>query len=136
MAGSIISKIYFTQKGSGNSCYLGLCLAGPSPRAYLTDHGNDRVTCFQLDGKMVYQYKDEELRAPYGIYVDSAGNSLVCNSDSDNVVVITADGRKHGELLTSKDITDPQCIDYRPEDNTLIVGCNDNSKLFVYKLGK
>ena len=131
-----MSKIVLTQSSSGWSYYLGVCLAGSSPRAYLTDWNNSRVACFQLDGKMVYQYEDKELRVPNGIYVDSAGNSLVCDTDSHNVVVITADGRKHGELLTSKDIRYPQCIDYRPEDNTLIVGCLDNSKLFVYKLGK
>ena len=135
-AGNIVSKIVLTQSSSGLSGYLGLCLAGSSPSVYLSDHSNNRVTCFQLDGKMVYQYKDKELITPFGIYVDSAGNSLVCGWTSHNVVVITADGRKHGELLTSKDIRNPRCIDYRPEDNTLIIGCEDNSKLFVYKLGK
>ena len=131
-----MSKIVLTQSSSGRSFYLGLCLAGSSPRVYLTDWDNDRVTCFQLDGKMMYQYEDEEqLERPNGIYVDSVGNNLVCGFRSHNVGVITADGRKHGELLTSNDITYPRCIDYRPDDNTLIVG-GDNSKLFVYKLGK
>ena len=136
-AGNIMSKIVLTQSSSGRSDYLGLCLAGSSPRVYLTDWNNSRVTCFQFDGKKVYQYEDkEQLERPNGIYVDSAGNSLVCGTDSQNVVVITADGRKHGELLTSNDIRSPSCIDYRPEDNTLIVGCWNSSKLFVYKLGK
>ena len=136
-AGNIMSKIVLTQSSSGRSYYLGVCLAGSSPRVYLLDDNNSRVTCFQLDGKMVYQYEEkEQLGQPNGIYVDSAGNSIVCGYSSQNVVVITADGRKHGELLTSKDITCPLCIDYRPEDNTLIVGCLDNLKLLVYKLGK
>ena len=135
-AGNIMSKFVLTQSGSGRSDYLGLCLSGSSPRVYLTDFCNDRVRCFQLDGKMVYQYQDKELTTPNGIYVDSAGNSLVCGTSSHNVVVVTADGRKHGELLTSKDITKPRCIDYRPEDCTLIVGCVESSKLFVFKLGK
>ena len=135
-AGNIMSKTVLTQRSSGRSGYLGVCLAGSSPRVYLTDWNNSRVTCFQLDGKKVYQYEDkEQLERPNGIYVDSAGNSLVCGTYSHNVVVITADGRKHGELLTSKDVSYPICIDYRPDDNTLIVG-GDNSKLFVYKLGK
>ena len=125
-AGNIMSKIVLTQSSSGWSCYLGLCLAGSSPRVYLTDWSNSRVACFQLDGKMVYQYEDTKLRNPNGIYVDSAGNSIVCGYTSHNVVVITADGKKHGELLTSKDISYPYCIDYRPEDNTLIVGCWNN----------
>ena len=136
-AGNVMSKIVLTQSSSGWSEYLGLCLADSRPRVYLTDWYNSRVTCFQLDGKMVYQYEDkEQLERPHGIYVDSVGNSLVCGTWSHNVVAITADGRKHGELLTSKDIRLPICIDYRPEDNTLIVGCEGNSKLFVYKLGK
>ena len=135
-AGNIMSKIVFTQSSSDESCYLGLCLAGSSPRVYLTDWDNDRVTCFQLDGKMVYPYEDKELEQPTGIYVDSVGNKLVCGHQSHNVVIINADGRKHGELLTSKDVSYPICIDYRPEDNTLIVGCWKSSKLLVFKLGK
>ena len=136
-AGNVMSKIVLTQSSLGRSFYLGVCLAGPSPRVYLTDEYNNRVTCFQLDGKMVYQYEDKkQLVRPSGIYVDSAGNSIVCGYSSINVVVITVDGRKHGELLTSNDIGYPRCIDYRTEDNTLIVGCWENSKLFVYKLGK
>ena len=95
-----------------------------------------RVTRFQLDGKMVYQHEDKKLKSPSGIYVDSAGNSLVCGTWSHKDVILTADGRKQRELLTSKVVSYPRCIDYRPEDNTLIVGCWDNSKLFVYKLGK
>ena len=136
-SGNIISKIVLTQNSSYDSLNLGLCLASPSPRVYLTDWDYSRVTCFQLDGKMVYQYEDkEQLKWPYGIYVDSVGNSLVCGSGTHNVVVITADGRKQGELRISKDMTYPKCIDFRPEDNTLIVGCYKKSELFVYTLGK
>ena len=135
-AGNTISKIVLTQASSGWSYYLGLCLASFCSHVYLSDGNSSRVTCFQLNGKMVYQFTETELKTPFGIYVDSAGNSLVCCYSSHNVVVITADGRKHGELLTSKDITYPRCIDYRPDDNTLIVGCANNSKMFFYKLGK
>ena len=134
-AGNILSKTVLTQTRSGRPEYLDLFLAEPYPRVYLTDWRNSIVTCFQLDGKMVYQYQDQGLKRPSGIYVDTAGNSLVCGSNSHNVVVITTDGRKHGELLTSKDVTKPKCIEYRPEDQTLIVGCEDSKKLFVYKLG-
>ena len=135
-SGNMKSKIALTQSCSYGLLYLCLgSLTDHNPRVYLADGGYySGVTCYQLDGRMVYQY--EELAAPLGIYVDSAGNSLVCDRGSHNVVVITADGRKHRELLTSKNMTHPRCIDFRPEDNTLIVGCDNNSKLFVYKLGK
>ena len=136
-AGNIMRKIVLTQSSSGRSEYLCLgSLADPNPRVYLTDWCNSKVTCLRLDDRMVYPYENKELKRPNGIYVDSKGNSLVCGSDSSNVVVITADGRKYGELLTSKDITNPKCIAFRPEDATLIVGCEKNSKLFVFKLGR
>ena len=136
-AGNIMRKITLIERSYGPSSYLGLCLAGSNPRVYLTQWSNCTVTCLQLDGKMVYLFQDiNELAGPNGIYVDSVGNSLVCGSDSDNLIVFTADGEKHEELLTDEDIKKPQCINYRPEDNTLIVGCWKNSKLFVYKLGK
>ena len=136
LAGNFMGKNVLTQSSSGVSMFLGLCLPGPSSRVYLSDWEYNRVTCFQLDGKIVYQYEDMELKSPNGIYVDSVGNSFVCGTDSHNVFAISADGRKHGELLTPKDLKQPKCIDYRPTDNTLIVGCFNNSKLFVYKLGK
>ena len=133
-AGNIVSTAVLTQNSSARSDYLGLSLAGSSPRVYLTDTNNSRVTCFQLEPTMVYQYQDhEQLREADDIYVDSAGNSLVCGARSNNVIVITADGMKHGELLTHNDITYPKCIDYRPADKSLIVG---GLQLFMYKLGK
>ena len=134
-AGNILSKTLVTQTSSGHSDYLGFCLSGSNSRLYLTDWRNSIVTCFQLDGKMAYQYQDQGLIRPNGIYVDTAGNSLVRGTLSHNVVVITAGGRKCGELLISKDIRKPRCVDYRPEDQTLIVGCENSSKIFVHKLG-
>ena len=134
-AGNILSKIVFTRNSSGRPDHLGLCLESSNPRVYLTDWRDSKVTCLQQNGKAIYQYQDQGLKWPLGIYVDKVGNSLVCGSDSNNVVVITADGRKYGELLTSKDVVNPCCIDYRPKDQTLIVGCYDSSKLFVYMLG-
>ena len=134
--GNIISKIVLTQSSSSQSATinLGLCLTGPNPRVYLASQS--KVTCFHLDGKIVYQFKDTELKASNGIYVDSIGNSIVCSYASQNVVVITADGLKHVELLKFDGIARPRCIDYRPKDNTLIVGCAQTNSLFAYKLGK
>ena len=108
---------------------------------YVSDHGpcvypTDviHVSCFTLDRRKVFQFEDKALKGPYGIYVNADGNSIVCGSDSNNVVVITADGRKYREFLSSKDISKPRSIALRPEDDTLLVGCVNNSKCFVYKL--
>ena len=137
--GNMIDKLVLIRSSSPfGDLSFGLCLTGPSPRVYLTDSRKAEVTCFQLDGKKIYTYEDEELKAPGGIYVDSIGNCLVCDYVSQNVVVITANGLKYEELLKFNDSTciQPRCIGYRPQDNTLIVGCANTNNMFAYKLGK
>ena len=44
---------------------------------------------------MVYQYEDKDLKGPLGIYVESAGNSLVCGYDSNNVVTAEVENTKN-----------------------------------------
>ena len=64
----MMSKIVLTQSSSCSPNNLGLCLSGSNPRVYLTDWLNARVTCLQLDGKMVYQYEDAKvLKSPSGL---------------------------------------------------------------------
>ena len=88
-----------------------------------------------MDGKIVYQYTDEELKAPYGMQVDAEDNILVCDSISDKVQVITADGKKYGTLLSSSDgIDQPSGIAYREADDRLLVGGNSEGHACSYKL--
>ena len=95
-----------------------------SGKIFITDWETEILTCLTSDGQLVYQYKDEEVRFPRGILVDSADNVLLCYSWSNTIVVITPDGRKHGTLLSHKDdIENPSSLSYRARDNTVIVGC-------------
>lgn len=94
-----------------------------------------RVTCMTTDGNIIYQYTDEELKAPYGMYVDAEDNILLCDTFSDNIQVITAAGKKYGTLLPSSDgICQPSGIAYRETDDTLLVGGNSEGHIFSYKL--
>ena len=113
--------------------YITVC---PSTRKlFLSDWSRDTVSCLLSDGTVVYQYKDEELRRPYGVCVDGGGNVIVCGRRSNNVQVIRADGTKCCTLLTSQDgVSDPFSVAYRQSDNTLILGCAERNNLFVYKM--
>ena len=82
-----------------------------------------------------YQYKDQELRDPCGMYVDTEDNILVCDYYSNTVQMITANGKMYGILLSSNDGIDRPCsIAYRETDDTLLVGCHYQDHVSSYKL--
>ena len=96
-------------------------------KIFVSDINTDTVTCMSVDGRIIYTYKDDSMRRPTGLLCDSEDNILVCGGRSNNVQVLTADGKKHCTLLTASDgLNDPCSIAYRDSDNTLLVGCDDN----------
>lgn len=133
-SGKIKSKTRLVQDRSYWSNYLSVSRMDSIYYIYLSDWSYSKVTCLKTDGSIIFQFEDEDLKRPNGIYVDSEGNSLVCGTNSSNVIVVTADGAKHRELLTSKEITKPRSIAFRSEDDTLLIGCEENSNLFIFRL--
>ena len=125
------------QTGVELICPHYITVSNSGKRIFVSDgYGNSAtVTCLTPDGNLVYQYKDKEMRAPYGMYADAEDNILVCDLDSNTVHVITANGKKYKTLLISGDrIKRPYSLAYREADDTLIMGCKDQKSLFIYKL--
>ena len=93
------------------------------------------ITCMTADGNVVYQYTHKELVAPSGMYVDAEDNMLICDHHSDTVLLLTANGKKYGTLLSSSDgLGGPCSIAYRETDDTLLVGRDEKDHAFIYKL--
>ena len=89
-----------------------------------------------IDNVVIYQYRDNGLKNPGGLYCDDGDNVLVCGEVSNTVQVITAEGKKYCDLASSRDgLEKPLSISHRGKDNTLIVGCRD-ANLRLLKLGK
>ena len=86
------------------------------------------TNCLTSAGKIVYQYRDDDMKWPRGLFVDDNDNLIVCGLSSRKVQVITSAGRKHKALLLSEDgIYEPRYVSFRPSDGTLIVcGCSNN----------
>ena len=124
------------KKPSMFSCPRYITVCPSSRRMFITDWSTDTVSCMMSNGTVVYQYKDEKLRGPAGVCVDGGGNVIVCGYYSDNVQVIRADGTKCCTLLTSQDgVSNPYSVAFRQSDNTIIIGClNDSNNLLVYKM--
>ena len=104
-------------------------------KIFVSDRDTGIVSCLTSDGKIVYQYRDDELVYPSGLFVDDNDNVIVCSWFSSTVQVITAAGKKHSTLLSREDgIFQPQCVSFRQSDGTLVVGIENSDELFVCKL--
>ena len=105
-----------------------------SRKIFVSDYATDTVTCLTPEGTILYQYQDSSLRRVHGLYVDCEDNVLIC-SITGIIVVLTANSVKYKTLLSSTSgLRNSQAIDFRPSDNTLVVGCWNDETLWNFKL--
>jgi DNA-binding beta-propeller fold protein YncE len=104
-----MSKVYYVAI-SGDKLYYANC-------------DTHTVTCCDLHGKTQWEFNDESvLRSPLGISVDNDGNVFVVGYDSQNVVVISPDGQRHRQLLSSSDgQVNLRILDYDKSTKSLLV---------------
>ena len=113
-----------------------LTVSTTGKKIFVSDGKTSIITCMTPDGNIIYQYKDDNLRYPEALFVDAGDNTFVCGCNSQNVQVITPDGRKYGTLMSADDgIRYPNTIAFREADNTLVVGCASRN-FFCYKLSQ
>jgi sugar lactone lactonase YvrE len=91
------------------------------------------VTCCNLHGTIQWESKDiHGIHGSSGISVDNDGNLYVVGYYSKNVVVISPDGQRHRQLLSSKDgLSSPSVLDYDNSTNMLLV-VNDRNTAFLF----
>lgn len=103
-------------------------------RLYHTSCNGSAITCCNINGKIIWEFRTEKLQHPRGIAVDRKGRIYVVGEASNNVIQISPDGKHFTELLTkSHEIYKPSaiCCDRK---NDIIVICNKNGCLFVYEI--
>ena len=108
-------------------------VATSGDKLYYTNVNTHTVTCCDLHGTTQWEFKDERLiQYPLGVSVDNDGNVYVVGYDSNNVVVISPDGQRHRQLLSSKDgLVNPIVLDYDKSTNRLLV-VNKKRTAFLY----
>ena len=136
--GNIHRRVGINQDGSFLFKWPTYITVNPSEeKIFVSDLDKDNITCITVDNRVIYQYSDDEMKRPRGLYCDSGDNILVCGDNSNNVQVITAEGKKKCNLLSRSDgLNRPYCIGYRESDDTLIVGCYGSDNVFLFKLRK
>jgi DNA-binding beta-propeller fold protein YncE len=102
-------------------------------KLYYTNWKTHTVTCCDLQGITQWEFKDKRvLKCPRDISVGNDGNMYVIGRDSINVVVISPDGKRHKQLLSSEDgLVEPQVLHYDRSTNRLLV-VNERSVAFLF----
>ena len=98
--GNLLQQIGINQDGSFLFTRPYYITVSPSEkRIFVSDLDKDTVTCITMDNHVIYQYRDNEMKRPRRLYCDGGANILVCGGGSENAQVITAEGKKHCELV-------------------------------------
>ena len=137
--GNLLQQLGINQDGSFMFKDPDYITVSPSEKKiFVSDYGiKDTITCMTMDNRVIYQYRDNGMKCPIGLYCDAGDNILVCGWQSNNIQVITTEGKKHCDLVSSRDgLEKPYSISYRESDDTLIVGCYRTDNVILYKLGK
>jgi DNA-binding beta-propeller fold protein YncE len=102
-------------------------------KLYYANNKTQIVTCCDLHGTTQWEFNSEHvLEEPRGISVDNDGNVYVVGYKSNNVVVISSDGQRHIQLLSSKDgLVNPYVLDYDKSTNRLLV-VNEEHTIFLF----
>ena len=102
-------------------------------KLYYTNCYTHTVTCCDLHGTTLWEFKDScVLKGPLGISVDNDGNVYVVGYSTNNVVVISPDGQRHRQLLSSTDgLSVPYVLNYDQSTNRLLV-VNRSSTAFLF----
>ncbi|CAG2186053.1 unnamed protein product [Mytilus edulis] len=98
-------------------------------RLFCTDR--DILYCCDLNGAVIWEFRNEKLTGLHGVTVDGHRNVYVGGEWSNNVVAVSPNGKRCRVILTSADGIDaPRGIYFDKNENRLIVcNCNGNTVL-------
>lgn len=72
-------------------------------RLYYAEKENNEVICLDLKGNKLWTFKHEQLVSPYGITSDNSNFLFVCGMKSNNIFLISSDGKMYKEVIAPND---------------------------------
>ncbi|XP_063400041.1 uncharacterized protein LOC134684668 [Mytilus trossulus] len=121
---------------SGPLCNWGYpCVTTFDKHLFYTNPDSNTVTCSDFEGQLQWEFKEENvLKYPQGISVDNDGNVYVVGTSSNNVVVISHDGKHYRQIISSTvGLTSPQALHYDQSTNSLLVA-NKQDRAFLFSV--
>ena len=100
-----------------------------------TDSVTNTIYCHKLTGQQIWTFKEQSvLREPRGIALDKNRNVYVAGYETNNVVVLSSEGKNCRQILTKSDGLDkPYSLRINIDRSELLV-CNENGLAFLFSL--
>jgi hypothetical protein len=100
-----------------------------------TDWRTNTFYCYTLTGQQIWTFKDENvLRVPRGIALDKNKTVYVVGRETQNVVVLSPDGKNCRQILAKSDgLNESISLCINIDRNELLV-CNMNGPAFLFSL--
>ncbi|CAC5420792.1 unnamed protein product [Mytilus coruscus] len=93
---------------------------------------NTSIYCCSLDGKQMWNFKNDKFQDLYRVKTDDERNVYVTDRIKNDVVVISDDGNHHRELLSESDgLYMPLGIYFDKKENILLA-CNVNDRKVLF----
>ena len=98
------------------------------------DQVNNKVTCINLNGDIMFSFADDRLNSPYGLTMDNNGSIFIVCIDSESIFEMSQDGIKVARMLSKKDyLKRPYVIQYL-NDGSFLVSNESGRSVVRYKL--
>ena len=97
--------------------------------------GYDTIYCYSLTGQTIWDFRDRSvLRKAKGIALDKNSNVFVAGMETNNVVVLSSDGKNCRQILSKSDgLHEPYSLRINIDRGELLV-CNTNGQAFLFSL--
>ncbi|XP_063416314.1 uncharacterized protein LOC134697956 [Mytilus trossulus] len=87
-------------------------------RVIYSDYHGNAVNCVDESGKQIWRYT-QDLTGPRGLCIDTYGNIIVADHESDRIIVISKDGQNSKVLIGEEDgLVEPQCICFTQNESS------------------
>lgn len=102
-------------------------------KIYYSNWNENSVSCFKHEGLLNWSFRNETvLKKPSGVTADLNGNIFVAGLESQNIVLISANGKHYKEVKTdSAGLRNPRTI-YFCKENKLLLVCSERMFAAIY----
>ncbi|XP_071151162.1 uncharacterized protein [Mytilus edulis] len=103
-------------------------------RVIYRDYNGKAVNCYDESGKQIWQYT-QDLSGPKGLCIDTYGNIIIADFNSDSIIVLSKDGQNSKVLISEEGgLKDPQCICFKHKESSGFICDNNGTYLSKFNL--
>ncbi|XP_063415894.1 uncharacterized protein LOC134697540 [Mytilus trossulus] len=111
-----------------------LNLAYCNDRVIYSEWKGKAVYCYDESGKQIWQYT-QDLSGPRGLCIDTYGNIIVADHESDRIIVISKDGQNSKVLIGEEDgLEDPKYICFKHNESAGLICDNRGTYMAKFNL--